>query len=381
MSNAKASGLLKARKLLLRALGVGTIVAVSGVVALLGGEVLVRLVAPQQLIQIRPDLWMPADSIGWLRRPNVTGHINTGERTVAVRTDREGFRVGVSGRKEAATQVLLLGDSFIEALQVEHEQSVAHLLETRLEGALGRSVAVRNAGTSGWSPNHYLIRTRQLLATDTFRLVVVALFAGNDAIAYREAYIPPREPVARNHFRLPRRVSWGEFVAAFLAPTNDALEVRSHLFILLKNQMATVRMRLGITADYLPVEYRKAEAASPRWRNTAELSRELAEVAETHGARVLFVLIPERFQVYPDEFQRYLRGFGIDSSAVDVDQPSKLLLRELSSLGLNVVDVLPAFRAAPSDDRLYGTVDQHLSPEGHQVLTNVIAPLAARAIQ
>jgi acetyltransferase AlgX (SGNH hydrolase-like protein) len=371
------------RRLFTRVAAIGFVLGVSVVLALLLGEAAVRFAAPQQLIQIRPDLWQAADSIGWMRRPNASTQINTGERTVSVFTDRERHRVGSQGRTEAATQVLLMGDSFMEALQVNHEQTVAHLLEGMLSQGLGRPVAVRNAGVAGWNPNHYLIRTRQLLSRDTFALVIVAVFVGNDAVAYRFDRVAPRAPAARRHFRLPRGFGRNEFVQSFLAPVNDALETRSHLYILAKNQFSTLRMRLGITADYLPLEYRRSEAASKRWSNTTAIVKDISRVAAAHGTPVLFVLTPERFQVYADEFQRYLRGFGIDSSLVDVDQPSRMLLQGFQAEGLHVVGALSAMRAeaAKGGPRLYGTVDQHLSPDGHRVVAAVTAPEALRLMR
>src|SRR5438093_849000 len=100
------------------------------------GELAVRFVAPQQLIVKRPDIWQPADTLGWTRRPNVNTTINTGERTVRVITDHDGFRVGGAGRVESKRRILLLGDSFMEALQVEYEQSLARLLEARPPGGI-----------------------------------------------------------------------------------------------------------------------------------------------------------------------------------------------------------------------------------------------------
>src|SRR5204862_6332604 len=57
------------------------------------GELVIRLVAPQQLIVKRPDIWQPADTLGWSRRPHVNTTINTGERAVRVISDRAGFSV------------------------------------------------------------------------------------------------------------------------------------------------------------------------------------------------------------------------------------------------------------------------------------------------
>lgn len=371
------------RRIARMAMLAGVVLLASVFIALLLAEGVVRVAAPQQLIQIRPDLWQPADSVGWLRRPNANVRINTGERAVSVFSDVDGYRIGRDGRREAPTQILLMGDSFIEALQVDHEQSVAHLIESALTDRLGRAVVVRNAGVNGWNPNHYLLRTRQLLSRDTFALALVAVFVGNDAVAYRFDHVPPRMPVARHSFRFPHRAAWSEIVDATLAPVNDALEVRSHLYILFKNQLSTLRMRLGMTADYLPLEYRRDQAPSERWRNTAQISRDLARAAAARGTPVLFVLVPERFQVYPDDFNRYLRGFGIDSTSVDVLQPSRLLMEAFRAESLQVLDALPGMRAAAgkASERLYGRVDQHLSPAGHRALAEVILPDALRLIR
>lgn len=346
------------------------------------GEVVIRLVAPQQLIFFRPDLWQPADSVGYLRRPEVHLAMNTGERSVTVHTDRDGFRVGDSGRQTAEVNVLLLGDSFMEALQVEHEQTTAHLLQEALAEKTGRSVVVRNSGVGGWDPNHYLIQSRRLAERDSFALIVVAVFVGNDAVPWRTDRIAPREPVRVSRFRFPRSFAPTEFIQSFLAPVNDMLERRSHLFVLTKTQTARLRMRLGLTGVYFPVEYMRSEANAPRWGITAAILKELDSESRARGTPVLYVLVPEQFQVYNDTFEQYVRGFGIDSSAVDLDQPSRRLGEELRRVGLSVVDALPAFRvAAQASPRLFGRIDSHLSAAGHEILASAIADSASAQLR
>jgi hypothetical protein len=363
-------------RLLVRVIGVLALLAVSGLLALALAEVVVRLAAPQQLILIRPDVWEAVDTLGWVRRPNIETLMNTGERTVTVRTDSARFRVGEAGRRNAASQVLLLGDSFMEALQVEYEQSTAGLLETGLTAATGKPVAVRNSGVSGWSPNQYRLLARRELGRAPYALIVVAVFVGNDIIGESLDRIPPRVPVERKHFRFPQSPAPRELIEALAAPVNDVLEVRSHLYILAKNSLGTLRMRLGLTADYFPRWYQKGEAGSPAWDVTIGVLRALAEEAQAKGTPTLFVLVPERLQVHREEFLRYLTGFDIDPASVDLDQPSRVLRAGLEAAGLHVVDALEPFRAAAAGTRLHGVVDQHLSPEGHRVLTDLILPAA-----
>jgi hypothetical protein len=354
--------------------------------ALLCAEVAVRLVVPQQLILIRPDFWQAADTVGWAHRPNVAVRMNTGERTVDVFTDREGFRVGRAGRIEAPTRVLVLGDSYMEALQVEYEQSFPGQLQATLPARVGRPVAVRNAGVGGWSPDQYLLQTRQSLARERYDLVLVMIYVGNDVIGERREYLPPRSPVERKRFRLPRRLARRELIDALAAPVNDALEVSSHLYILAKTRLETLRMRLGLAAVYFPPDFRKSAARSHRWDVTAEVCRDLAEAATAGGARTMFVLIPTAYQVDQELFRRHLDGFGVDSTTVDVDQPSRLLGEALRRRGLHVVDALEGFRqragARAATDRapLFGAVDSHLTAEGHAILADLVLPHAIIAL-
>lgn len=164
----------------------------SLVVALILAELLVRLVAPQQLILIRPGVWQPADSVGYLFGSDLNTEINTGERTVSLLTDNAGFRVGSKGRAAGDKHLLLIGDSFMAALQVSYEQSLAGLLEEEAPELVGQSVAVWNAGVSGWGLSEYLYRVTSLVANQRFDLVVVGVFVGNDAV---DSLLPPRDPI------------------------------------------------------------------------------------------------------------------------------------------------------------------------------------------
>ena len=353
------------------------LVCVAFAAALGMAEVLVRLVAPQQLIVRRPDVWEAVDTLGWTHRPDVNTTVNTGERPVHVFTDRDGWRVGRAGRVEASRRILLLGDSFMEALQVEYEQSVAGLLEARLTARLGEPVAVRNTAVGGWDPPQYLLQARRQIGRESYGLVLVSVFMGNDVVAQRVERYPPGPPVDLpfQPLRLPRHLTYREFVSAVLYPINDFLKARSHLFVFLKTRAAALRMRAGLSADYFPDDLLRREASSPRWTVTAQMLRDIRDLAQAHHMPTLFALIPAAFQVDTAAFHRALRGYNIDPTAVDLDQPERLLSDAMRAYGLDVIDVLPEFRQGEHDGRrLYGTVDPHLSPEGHELLEQLLEP-------
>lgn len=347
--------------------------SISLAISITVSEIVVRHLAPQQLIIKRPDLWQPIDSLGWTHRPEVHTTINTGERAVSVITDRDGFRIGHGGRVEADRTILLLGDSFMEALQVEYEQSFAGLLEARLAERFGEPVAVRNAGVSSWDPPHYLIRAGSALQNETFDLVLVMLYLGNDVVTNRVERYQPRRFSDIHRLRVPKEISRSEMVDAVLYPINDFLEVRSHFFIFLKTRAEAIRMRLGLAAVDFPTELLLSESASTRWDITAEICRDIAKLANEHDASVLFAFIPAPFQVDRQEFELAVKGLGVDPEAVDLDQPNRLLGAAFRARELPLVDVLDVFREAhAAGKQLYGRVDRHLSPEGHAVLENAL---------
>lgn len=351
----------------------GAVVCASLVVGLGLAELAIRVGAPQQLILLRPDIWQPLDTLGWAHRPEIDVPVNTGERTVRMITDEEGFRVGAGGRPEGDVRILLLGDSFMAAMQVEHEQSLAGLIEEEALGGLGATAAVWNTGVGAWDPPHYLIQARRALREGQFDVVLVSVFLGNDIVWERSDYFPPRQPVRRATFRVPGGFDPSELIDAWLAPVNDALEPRSHLFVFMKARLQGLLMRLGLTAVHIPSELQRAQAGSERWETTASILSEIACLARAEGVPSLFVLIPAVQQVDEELLFRHARSFGVDPDALDADQPDRLLLRETASRELNAVSATESLRTALDRGiEPYGRIDSHLSPDGHRVVWEVV---------
>jgi hypothetical protein len=338
-------------------------------------EVLVRIVAPQQLVLLRPDMWQPADTIGWLARAGVRTTVNTGERKVDFITDQEGFRVGSAGRVTAATEILLLGDSFVEALQVQYEQSFAGLMERHAPESVGAPVAVRNAAVGGWSPSQYLIRARQLLARHHYDALVVSVFTGNDILGGRRDYVAPRAPEERATFRLPSGLSKRELTATFAQPLNDFLEVHSQLFVFVRTKLHWLAVRANLSHAYFPTIMYRRELKTDRFEVTTDVLADLDKLGRKQGVPVLFVLIPSDVQVQRDKLNGYVAALKIDPATIDADQPNTVLYERLVGRGVNVVDAMPGLRAAASrGEHLYGEVDPHLTAAGHRVLWSVVQP-------
>jgi lysophospholipase L1-like esterase len=362
-------------------LAAALVLGLSTVIGVGLGEVVVRLVRPQQLIEPRPDIFMPSDSVGWDIRPSVSTTVNTGERTVSWYTDAEGYRIGAAGRVDAPQELLLIGDSFLQALQVNWEQSAAGLLDVSLRKS-GFPVAVRNSGVSAWDPPQYATRLRRALAGRKPAAVIVSWYVGNDATGDAPAYLKPRSATTAASFAWPTSLTWPAIVDAWLRPINDVLERRSHLFVMVRQAMLGVRMRVGLAADAVPTEILRREADSPRWARSAAWGDTLVRLARAAGVPIGFVVVPSTYQVHEGSLALYARGNGFDPSEVDVTQPNRRMADALQRLGVPVVDALPAFQSAAKAQPalLYGTVDRHLSPEGNVVFAAALDSVAKQLL-
>ncbi len=348
--------------------------AALGVTAL-GVELAVALLSPQQLIEDHSEIWTPVDTLGWNHKPFVNSRVNTGERTVGIFTDQNGFRVGRpvvegDGLDESVTdgfpRVLVLGDSFMAAFQVEYEQSLSGLMAAAL-GKQYPGAVVHNAGVDGWGPRQYYYRAHQLIKPDEYDLVVLALFVENDIIPIPIEPLYPFDLTPNKPFRLPRDFTMSEVVSALVRPLNNMLETRSHAFILTRRKLQALLHATGIIPFDFPYEFLTSEASASRWGLTTQMAVDIEGLAEKTGAETLVVLIPANFQMDGVAFDGLVERMAGRAVEGDVDQPNRIMSDSLLARGLNVVDLLGPFRKETARGAvLYGTIDAHLSPDGHR---------------
>lgn len=348
--------------------------AVSTTLALAGAEALVRWIAPQQLIRLRPDVWVPDyEGLGWRMASSIDTEINTGERTVHLRTDADGHRIGAEGPPPASRRVLALGDSFLAAVEVEYADTMTARLEESLSAAVGERIRIVNTGVAGWDPNHYLLKARMELPRHPYDFVLVFLFLGNDAIEERRDEYAPKQGEVVHHLRWPRNLGKRELVKALLYPVNDTLERRSHLFILLRRGSWFLLMRMGLSGRRIPLTELASQAGSPRWRVTGELLTDIDAEASAHGLETLFVLLPGVYHVDTRLGHLYASAIGLEPEDVDFEQTRRRLEAELEQRHLRYIDATDSLsRLHESGIPVHGRVDTHLSPAGHGAVARLL---------
>ncbi|MGB0525447.1 MAG: hypothetical protein ACPGJS_20900 [Flammeovirgaceae bacterium] len=345
----------------------------------------VRIIAPQSLVATQSDIaWRTDDTFGWNHQANVNTQINLAAAEVAFATDAYGYRINSTPvhYPENAKNVLVLGDSFLEAAQVENEESTVEVLRLALEKE-GISSRFYNTAVSGWDPNHYFLAAKQALEEHqlTIDYGLVFLYIGNDIINEIKNRYQPKKKFKTHHFHIPKKWNSKGIKKAFLYPINDFFEQRSHLFIFIKKKNYNLLGKLGLGTYYFPEVFKKDFKDSENWQTTYEVCRKIRHLFLSKNIPVDFVLIPTSYQVNEEQFREYQQYFNIDVNTIALDQPNQILSEKFATDSVLLLDPLEFFRAeAKQGNRLYGTIDKHFIPLGHQKMAEYLLPTVQTAL-
>ncbi|MBN1563390.1 MAG: SGNH/GDSL hydrolase family protein [Anaerolineae bacterium] len=337
-------------------------------------ELGVRVMIPQQLIKPFPGYTPDDTGLGVRMKANMDMVANTGDGSARILTDEHGFRIGEDGPCEADTRILALGDSYLQAIQVDYESTTTGQLERILTDQRGAPVCVFNTGVPAYDPNHYRIFAKRELAA-AYDMVIVFVYAGNDIITKEVEEFKPSKTNTIHEFRMLTSLNKNQIVNRILYPINDRLERNSHLFILFKDRSSVQLARLGLTAYYFP-EHLLTTADPERWPLTANTLADIVQEANQYDIPAIIVLLPSIYQVDQNRLDWAIDAFGIKREEVDLAQPGRRLQDELQRYDIELIDLLPEFREeAAQGTVLFGRIDTHLSPAGHTLVADALAPI------
>jgi hypothetical protein len=271
--------------------------------------------------------------------------------------------------------VLFIGDSFLEAIQVENRFTIPQIIRTIFSTEFPHlDISVTNAGVGGWSPNHYYLEARRL-SHRQYDLAITFLYVANDVICEKVQEFSPKEAHV-HRFGPPRSFTYEEIVSAILYPLNETLESRSHLYVLIKSRTKWLRMKLGLSPYYFPDVFMTETRSSACWSTTAEVCRSIHDEFSRHGTPCFFVLLPPDYQTDERIFHSYMKSLNVDVASVDLEQPNRILQRLCKASSLLLIDPLEHMRAKTKTGvTMYGYIDSHLNAQGHRVVAEYLVPI------
>jgi hypothetical protein len=285
----------------------------------------------------------------------------------------------VGERTPGVRRVLWLGDSFSVATALSHEENYV----TRIERGL-MNVEVFNLGVCGTGPRQYADLLGQLGWRYQPDLVVVPVFIGNDIT----------EPI-----RSPSLLRFDPNAFAVQRVMQRAIRLTSHRW----HANAAVRGQAGwdLRAPLPEATYLRLEAgrlavchrnpspsASPsvspsmeaNWQQALAALQVLVTDCQSHDVPVVFILLPDEFQVSRDVRERALAMRGWREEDLDIDLPQRRLAAWCAVRGVPCLDLLPTFAGSASPSRQRGESgawlphDTHWNAAGHKLAAATILP-------
>jgi SGNH hydrolase-like domain, acetyltransferase AlgX len=256
-------------------------------------------------------------------------------------------------------RIVAIGDSFAVGVVPRPDNFLA-LLERTLSRQ--RPTDVINLGVSGTAPPDYLA----LLVDEglAYRpdLVLVTFYVGNDFETrarriYEYSFVAT---LARAAWRLGTP-------SVAPAATGDAGATY------LDDQPTLPRARfLEIGVDRSWVFARDDPRLDAAVGRVADALARMRDLSERAGAGLLVAIVPDEIQVDGALLTEVAAARGVGRDAYDLERPNRVLAAALTIRGVETLDLLPAFRARATEERLYKPQDTHWNRAGNRLAAEEI---------
>lgn len=295
-----------------------------------------------------------------------------------VRTNTLGFRDVEHDleNNKGNYRILLLGDSFMEALQVEFEESFPHLLEVELNKQLSCPIEVINASVSGWGTDDavtYLSRKGMSLHPN---LVLFATTLHNDVSDNLEE----RYHVRDGELLQPKPVTEDSLIRHLNLEIRSYLVSHSHVYQLVYQSWKSfgVAKAGGRLTEHVVELMRNEPGAKVKggWWITQRLFEEANRLTLHGDAHMAVFPIPLVYQVDDRAYAELLAAYHLSGEQFDPHRPQVTLFQILQEEGIPGVDIFPEFirhMQASGGQPLYIRGDGHWNQAGHLAAASAVS--------
>ena len=360
---------------------------------------LVMLEVGVRWMHLVPDrFWEPDPVLGARLIPGMRGWWTQEDRefVVPVQINQHGLRdVERDYTKPADVfRVMVLGDSFVEAMHVPLEATFPHVLGQQLNRGDGPRIEVMGAGVSGYGTASELLYFEREGKRYKPDLVVLAFYPGNDVKnnsptledKLRPAYttdgalqkvVGDASPKPLHGWRaLLARSAAYHYIRKVLLTRQPALaDALARHGLLQRDVIPTVPERDGVPVDYGVY----ASAPTPEWQeawaHTERLLSELQGATAASGAQLVIAIVSSRDQVYPQWWQEVVDTYPrMQSQTWDLSAPQRHIESWCAQHGVPCVALAPTFREAASHsvEPLHFHHDGHWTATGHHLAASVL---------
>lgn len=321
-----------------------------------------------------------------------------GEFKVRVRINSRGLRdvEHAAEKPPGVRRVLVLGDSFMEAMQVPLEATFARRLEQRLN-ADGRRVEVINAGVSGYGTAGEYLWFREYGRDYRPDLVLLAFYPGNDVknnSPELESALKPEYDRGGELVRVVAPVRQGRrglfgwsaavrYLRKLIVTRHAGLADQLARVGLVEAGAAQAPQRDGVPLDYGVYRVDAGPEWERAWQKTSLLLKGLHDDATRQGASFAILIVTARERIYPDTWKEICEtNPRMKSIDWNLDAPERRIAEWCAANQVPCVPLTATFKAESSRDGepLHYRYDGHWTARGHELAAATVAAILEKEL-
>ena len=316
------------------------------------------------------SLFISDDRIGHRLRPGISVRYSTTEFSNDLTINGQGVRddadIGPKGTDER--RVLILGDSYVFAVQVPFSHTFGERLEVGLNASdPAQRWRVINGGVQGYGPVEEWLFYRHIASSFEPDIVLIVVSVATDAVEAFDAKaklelgrVPDQTQVQRSRMQV-RQIVRSSLVLQLARLRFDQLFARTFAGTSERPLASYLEQPPSYVVDGLLTAERAFGYVTAH--------------ARKNGAKVAFVLMPARFQLRDEEYQ------GIAENAEKKllrHAANERFARALGQLDEPMLDLLPIFSPLQDPQSLYFVGNSHLTARGHRVVAEALLDFMSR---
>jgi hypothetical protein len=332
-------------------------------------EIIIRIFFP-----ITDAIYTGDEAIGYKHIPNKKGINVIEEGITKIKFNSEGFRDVNHDveNKDNSYRVVMLGDSFVDALQVDFSKTFYQLTQEEINQNNG-NIEVFNFGISAFStPQEYLTYTAY--AEKYNPNLVYLFFFTND----------PSDGCGEDNSKPTYHIENGIIKQRPFTPNEHSsfeIFISNHLksLVFLRAQYYLFKNKNGINADLDDgiLDMNKVflkdydEVTEECWEISLYFLEELKKEVENSGAELKIIIIPHTASIYEVDKERLLKeDTTFEEDDFDFEKPYLVLEEFLEEKNIEYLNLMEVFKK--SDERVYLLKDGHFNKKGHEVVKDVL---------
>jgi lysophospholipase L1-like esterase len=329
-----------------------------------GAELLLRQFDPQEANGWgEREALQPDDRFGWKMRPSPDHHLRWERYDYHLAANALGF-VGPEypvAKAPNTFRILTTGDAFTSAEGVNTNQSWVRLLEQKLAAKFpDRKIEVLNFAITGYGPNQYLATIAAFAPTYKPDLIISEFFVNDfeDALA--------------SNAKMQAEIGFQR------QSPNDirAIVGLAHLQPWLRYKLVSPAISrvtgkpspgYGYILGHFPAMQPQRENLALAQQTVADRLREMKQVADQVGAKLVIPMVPSAIQVCaPADLAYYPRN--VDLKDYDLDLPQRSVQAIAAANQVPYYDLRPVLKQQSVCP--YHPHNMHWLPQGHEVVAD-----------